>query len=79
MTATLNNLFVAAMELPDEVRLQLVEKLIPTIESDPTLEAEQIGEVHRRIEEVRSGALKTIAGADVFKRIEQSLTARRGA
>lgn len=71
--------FDDAMRLPDEERLLLVEELIPTIASTPSLEEEQIQEVERRMEEIRSGKVKTIPGEQVFREIEESLAARRSA
>lgn len=77
MIADIDTLFAEALALPDDSRLQLVERLIPTIQSEPSLEAEQVQEVQRRMEEVRSGRVKTIPGEQVFREIEQSLAARR--
>jgi putative addiction module component (TIGR02574 family) len=77
MIATIDSLFSEALPLPDDSRLQLVERLIPTIQSDPALEAEQIQEVQRRMEDVKNGRVKTIAGEQVFQEIEQSLATRR--
>ena len=79
MKATLDTLFAEALTLPDEARLQLVERLIPTIHSEPSLEAEQIQEVRRRIDQVRSGRVRTLPGEQVFREIEESLAARRPA
>ncbi len=79
MIADIDTLFADALALPDDARLQLVERLIPTIQSEPSLEAEQVQEVQRRMEEVRSGRVKTIPGEQVFREIEQSLAARRKA
>jgi putative addiction module component (TIGR02574 family) len=79
MIADIDTLFAEALALPEDSRLQLVERLIPTIQSEPSLEAEQIHEVQRRIGDVRSGRVKTIPGEQVFSEIEQSLTARRSA
>lgn len=75
--ADIDTLFAEALALPDDSRLQLVERLISTIQSEPSLEAEQVQEVQRRMEEVRSGRVKTIPGELVFREIEQSLAARR--
>jgi putative addiction module component (TIGR02574 family) len=77
MIATLDAVFAEALALPDEARLQLVERLIPTLESDPSLEGEQIEEVQRRMEEVRSGEVQTIPGEQVFREIEESLASSR--
>ncbi len=79
MVVTLDTLFTEALSLTDDARLQLVERLIPTIQSEPSLEAEQMGEVQRRIEEVRSGEVQTIPGEQVFRGIGESLAARRSA
>jgi putative addiction module component (TIGR02574 family) len=79
MIADIDTLFAEALALPDDSRLQLVERLIPTIQSEPSLEAEQVQEVQRRMEQVRSGQVKTIPGEQVFREIEQSLAARRNA
>ncbi|MBL9178860.1 MAG: addiction module protein [Verrucomicrobiaceae bacterium] len=77
MIADIDTLFAEALALPDDSRLQLVERLIPTIQSEPSLEAEQVQEVQRRMDDVRSGRVKTIPGEQVFREIEQSLAARR--
>lgn len=79
MIATIDSLFEEALALPDDSRLQLVERLIPTIQSDPALDAEQLQEVQKRVEEVRSGQVKTIPGEQVFQEITQSLKTRRSA
>lgn len=79
MIADIDTLFAEALALPDDSRLQLVERLIPTIQSEPSLEAEQVQEVQRRMDEVRSGRVKTIPGEQVFREIEHSLATRRKA
>lgn len=79
MIATIDSLFTDALTLPDDSRLQLVERLIPTIQSDPSLEAEQLQEVQRRMDDVRAGRVQTLPGEQVFREIEQSLAARRSA
>lgn len=79
MIATIDTLFSEAMALPDDSRLQLAERLLSTVVDEPTLESEQLQEVQRRMEEVRSGKVQTIPGEQVFREIEQSLAARRKA
>jgi putative addiction module component (TIGR02574 family) len=79
MTEALSSLFTSAMQLPDESRLELVELLIPTIRSEPSLEAEQLIEVNRRIDDVRAGRVQTLSGEQVFREIEQALAAKRNA
>ena len=79
MIATIDSLFTEALALPDDSRLQLVERLNPTIQSEPALEAEQLQEVQRRMADVREGRVQTLPGEQVFREIEQSLVARRSA
>lgn len=79
MIATIDTLFSEAMALPDDSRLKLAERLLSTVADEPSLESEHLQEVHRRIEEVRTGKVKTIPGEQVFREIEQSLAARRKA
>lgn len=79
MIANIDTLFAEAMSLSDDTRLQLVERLIPTIQSEPSLEEEQLQEVRRRVEDVRLGRVKTIPGEQVFREIEQSLASGRSA
>ena len=79
MIATIDTLFTEAMALPDDSRLRLAERLLSTVADEPALEPEQLKEVHRRMEEIRSGKVQTIPGEQVFREIEQSLAARRKA
>ena len=79
MIATLDTVLAEALALSEDNRLQLVESLIPTLQITPDLEAEQIHEVRRRIEEVRSGRVSTSPGEQVFREIRQSLAERRSA
>ena len=79
MIATLDTLFAEALSLSDDIRLQLVERLILTIQTEATLETEQIQEVQRRMNDVRLGRVETIPGEKVFREIEQSLASRRTA
>ena len=79
MIANIDTLFAEAMSLSDDTRLQLVERLIPTIQSEPSLEEEQLQEVRRRMENMRLGRVKTIPGKQVFREIEQSLASGRSA
>ena len=79
MIANIDTLFAEAMSLSDDTRLQLVECLIPTIQSEPSLEEEQLQEVRRRMENMRLGRVKTIPGKQVFREIEQSLASGRSA
>ena len=67
-------LFDEASSLPIEMRMQLVEKLLRSL--NPTLKAIDklwATEAERRVEEIRSGKVKTIPGEKVFKKIRDRL------
>jgi len=55
----------------------LTDSLIPTFQITSDLEAVQIQEVRRRIDDVRTGRVSTIPGEQVFTEIQQSLAGRR--
>ena len=57
----------------------LTDSLIPTFQITPDPEAEQIQEVRRRIDDVRTGRVSTFPGEQVFTEIQQSLARRRSA
>jgi putative addiction module component (TIGR02574 family) len=63
-------LFDEAVSLPVEVRTQLVDKLLrslhPVQKEIDELWAE---EAEKRVEEIKSGQVKTISGDEVFKKI----------
>jgi len=69
-------LFDEAISLPIEIRMQLVEKLLRSL--NPTqkeIDKLWAKEAERRIEEIKSGKVKTIPGEKVFKRIRNRLNA----
>lgn len=64
------DLFDEAVLLPVEIRAQLVDKLLRSLhpvqkETDELWAAE----AERRVEEIKSGKVKTIPGDEVFKKI----------
>lgn len=67
MSVNLDTLFAEAMSLPEDARLSLIERLIPTIQSDPDLDAEQLSEAALRVEEIQSGAVTLIPSDEVFE------------
>ena len=79
MTATLESVFQEALALPDSERMELVERLIPTIQDEPEIEAEQLREVSLRIEQTRLGTVETIPGEAVLREVRDSLAAMRRA
>ena len=55
----------------------LLESLPPGFDDD--IEAEQLCVVRERIEEIESGKVQPVPGEEVFRRIKESLAARRKA
>ena len=69
-------LFEEAISLPIEIRMQLVEKLLRSLNPmQKEIDKLWAKEAERRIEEIKSGKVKTIPGEKVFKRIRNRLNA----
>jgi len=68
-------LFDEASSLPIEMRMQLVEKLLRSL--NPTqkeIDKLWAKEAEKRVEEIRSKKVKTIPGEKVFKKIRNRLS-----
>lgn len=72
MTATLKNLAETVEQLPVKDRAFLAERLIASLE-EADLERQWTDEAIRRRDEVRSGKLKPVPAAEVYRRIERLL------
>lgn len=63
-------LFDAAVSLPVEIRSQLVDKLLRSLHPvRKEIDKLWAAEAERRVEEIKSGKVKTIPGDKVFKKI----------
>jgi putative addiction module component (TIGR02574 family) len=68
-------IFNEAISLPVEMRTQLVEKLLLSLNpSQKEIDKLWAKEAEKRVEEIRSGKVKTISGEKVFKRIRTRLS-----
>lgn len=72
MTATLKNIAETVEQLPAKDRAYLAERLIASLD-EAELEAAWVDEAIRRRDEVRSGKVKTVPAAEVYRRIERLL------
>lgn len=64
------DLFDEAISLPLEIRTKLVEKLLSSLNpSQKEIDKLWVKEAERRVEEIKSGKVKTIPGERVFKKI----------
>ncbi len=69
-----DELMSEAVSLPVEIRLQLVEKLLESLNpSHKDIDKLWATEVERRIAEMDRGEVKTVAGDDVFRKLHDRL------
>ena len=62
------------MSLPVEVRLQLADKLLQSLNpSRKEIDEAWAAEAETRVQEIRTGKVKTIPGDEVFKKIGDRL------
>lgn len=75
MIAKRNELIDAAMELPDEDRAEIAQRLIDSLPADwegtTPISEEWISEAERRVQEIRSGTEKTIPHEEVVRAIDR--------
>jgi putative addiction module component (TIGR02574 family) len=76
---TLESVFAQAKSLPQEERLELAERLWESVPPSEEIDAEQLEEVFRRAEELRSGKVKAIPGEEAWKQVDELLGSRRHA
>ena len=79
MAVTLDSIYEEALQLPEESRLLLVEKLIVSSSSYASIEAEQLAEAESRLQDMRSGAVRGVPVAEALERVRQSISGGRPA
>ncbi|HEX8829639.1 MAG TPA: addiction module protein [Longimicrobium sp.] len=73
MSTTIDEVEAVALQLPRAERARLAERLIASLDEDLAIENRWKEEVRRRVEELRSGAVPSIPGDQVFREIEEML------
>lgn len=75
MEATLNKVYKEAMNLSDELKAILSEKIVEYLESnvDPSLERLHIETVKRRRDEIRQGNIQPVNGKDALAKARRIL------
>jgi len=69
-----DDLMSEAVSLPVEIRLQLVEKLLESLNpSNKNIDKLWATEVERRIAEIDRGEVETVQGDDVFRKLNDRL------
>ncbi len=71
--ATLDRVFQEAPQLPEESRMDLVERLIISSGPYTAVERERVALAESRIEERRSGAVRGVPVEDALQRVLESL------
>ena len=70
-----DDLIAEALSLPVEVRTQLADKLLQSLNpSRKEIDEAWAEEAEKRVQEIRTGKVKTIPGAEVFKKIDNRLS-----
>ena len=70
-----DELFAEAVSLPLDIRTQLVDKLLQSLHPiQKEIDALWTEEAEKRVKEIRSGKVATMAGEEVFEKIRK----RRG-
>lgn len=77
MVSQADAVFQEALQLPEEVRMDLVERLIISMPGYRDIEEEQIEIARQRLSEMRSGTISGVPGELVLARVQASLDARR--
>ena len=70
MAQTIESLEAAAMELSQEERLLLAERLMASVEPDATVEAAWDAEIARRVDQYHRGELKPLPGPETLAKIK---------
>ena len=62
-----------ALSLPKDLRLQLVEKLLDSLEVDESIQSEWLAEAEKRLNEIRNGLVQPIPGEEALSQVRQIL------
>jgi putative addiction module component (TIGR02574 family) len=73
---TLDSFLAEAMNFTPDSRLELAERLVASVPEDAEIEAAQIEEVTRRMEDVRSGKMKLIPGEEALRQVREAVLGR---
>ncbi len=67
-----NDLITMAESLPIDIKIQLIDKLLNSLNPlQKEIDELWVKEAEKRVEEIRTNKVKTIPGEDVFKEIQK--------
>ena len=70
-----NELISMAESLPVDIKIKLIDKLLNSLHpSQKEIDELWVKEVERRVEEIKTGKVKTIPGEKVFKEIQEQFS-----
>lgn len=78
MVSSVDIVFQEALQLPEESRMELVERLIVSLPAENDVELEQLAAATRRLEEMKSGAVKGVSLEEMVSRVSSILSAKPG-
>lgn len=75
MAGPLKQILEEALALPDDSKLMLAERLVESVSAHlpPEIEARQMAEVQRRIEEVQAGRVALVRGEVALTKVREAL------
>ena len=76
MAINADSLYQEALNLPDDSRLALAERLLESVEPDPVIIEAQMTEVRRRIEDLDSGRVAAVPGPEGLRRVRDAVAKR---
>ena len=73
---TLDSFLAEAMNFTPESRLELAERLVASVPADAEIEAAQIDEVTRRMEDDRAGKTTRVPGEEALRQVREAVLGR---
>ena len=70
---SIDQLMQEALSLPKDLRLQLVEKLLDSLEVDEAVQSEWLTEAQKRRDDIRNGLVQPIPGEEALAQVRQIL------
>ena len=70
---TLDSFLAEAMNFTPESRLELAERLVASVSADAEIEAAQIDEVTRRMEDDRTGKTTPVPGEEALRQVREAV------
>ena len=70
---SIDQLTQEALSLPSDLRLQLVEKLLASLEVDDSIQSEWLAEAEQRRDDIRNGLVQPIPGDEALAQVRQLL------